>query len=103
MGDLQKFMDSISANKELKSSIYVLSFLKCKDVKQFTKMKKDFEKKLSPTSNFRKHPIKKMKSITLKGISNVSGTIVSKVNPILKSYANNLDNLQISLKEKNSQ
>ena len=101
MGDLQKFMDSIASDKELKSSIYVLNFLKCKDSKQFTKIKKDFDKKLSPESNFRKQPIKKMKNTTITGISNVDGVVVSKVNPVLKDYANNLGFLQLHLKQKN--
>ena len=93
MGDLQKFMNAISASRELKSSIYVLNFLKCKDTKQFAKMRKDFDKTQCPTSNFRKHPIKKMKTVTLTGVSNVEGMVVAKVNPVLKDFANNLDGL----------
>lgn len=83
-------MDSIASDKELKSSIYVLNFLKCKDAKQFAKIKKDFEKKQSPFSKFRKQPIKKMKQCSITGVSNVDGVVVSKVNPLLKDYANNL-------------
>lgn len=33
MGDMLKFLESIAANKELRSSSFVLHFLKCKDIK----------------------------------------------------------------------
>ena len=94
MGDLQRFMESIAANRELKSSMYVLNFLKCIDTKQFSKIKKDFDKKLGPGSDFRKQTEKKMKTATVHAISNVDGFLTSKVNPVLKNYAINISALQ---------
>ena len=44
MSTLQKFMDYIVQDVDLRSSIYVLSFLKHKDSKQFQKVKSELEK-----------------------------------------------------------
>jgi len=44
MGDLNRFLEAICQNENLKCSIYTLSFLKCKDSKEFSKIRKNLDR-----------------------------------------------------------
>lgn len=44
MGDLNRFLEGIVQNEDLRTSVYTLSFLKCKDNKQFNKLKKNLNR-----------------------------------------------------------
>jgi hypothetical protein len=58
---------------------------------------------MSPVSDFSKLYEKRMNKITVTGFSNVEGKVISKVNPVLKDYAINLDSLHQGLEEKNKE
>ena len=47
---LQQFMDSLIESETIRSSIHLLSFLKCADDSQWTKIKEELEKGVKKTS-----------------------------------------------------
>lgn len=47
---MQQFIDSVIESEVLRSSIHLLSFLKCNDESQWTKIKEGLEKAVKKTS-----------------------------------------------------
>lgn len=47
---LQQFMDSVLESEVLRSSIHLLSFLKCADENQWSKIKEELDKGVKKTS-----------------------------------------------------
>lgn len=95
MGELQQFIESICENKELRSSLHFISFLKCKSRTQFEKIKKELLKQTSKisdlSSKFSKRLFEGKSGIDLKDFENINGETESVVSLEMKDYSVHLD------------
>lgn len=98
MKNLQIFLDQVSEHPEIKASIYLLSFLKCKSTEQFDKMKKEWSRHQTPVSEFSKKPVSEMKRMKLSDFLHADGEIRSQINPNLKMFTNCLELLQSKIR-----
>lgn len=95
---LQIFLDQITELPEIKASIYLLTFLKCKSRGQFSKMKKEWSNHNTPASSFSRKPLSALKRMKLSDFLHADGKIRAEVNPNLKMFTNCLELLQSKIK-----
>jgi hypothetical protein len=88
----------VAEHPEIKASIYLLSFLKCKSLEQFEKMKKEWAKHSTPVSGFQSKVSSRIKRVNISDFLHADGQITSKVNPDMKKFANSLEVLQQNMR-----
>lgn len=98
MKGLQIFLEQISEHPEIKASIYMLNFLKCKSQDSFEKMKKDWSKHSTPVSNFQRNVPVSMQKVKFTDFLHADGCIRSQINPNLKVFSNSLELLQTKIR-----
>lgn len=94
---LQQFMDSLLESEVIRSSIHLLSFLKCADDSQWSRIKEELEKGLKKTSglsnNFSRKVFEGKNGLKVEDFENVYGDIQCRITSSLKEYAAELDEL----------
>jgi PX domain len=94
---LGQFLDCICESETLRSSIHVLSFLKCTDEDQWNKIKDELEKNQKKTSGLRETFSKKVfegkHGLKVEDFENLHGDIQCRITGSLKDYSNELDEL----------
>lgn len=94
---LGQFLDCICESETLRSSIHVLSFLKCTDEDQWNKIKEELEKNQKKTSGLRDNFSKKLfegkNGLRVEDFENLHGDIQCRITGSLKDYSNELDEL----------
>ena len=94
---LQQFMDSLLESEVIRSSIHLLSFLKCADENQWSKIKEELEKGLKKTSglasNFSRKVFEGKNGLKVDDFESVYGDIHCRITSSLKEYAAELDEL----------
>lgn len=94
---LGQFLDCICESETLRSSIHVLSFLKCTDEDQWTKIKEELEKNQKKTSGLRDNFSKKLfegkSGLRVEDFDNLHGDLQCRITGSLKDYSNELDEL----------
>ena len=92
---MQQFLDSVLESEILRSSLHVLSFLKCEDDTQWGQIKEQLEKAIKKTSNLRENFSKKLfegkNGLHVEDFDNVYGEIQCRITGNLKDYAIELD------------